>query len=325
MARRCGFVIALAACLWGSPVFAGPAGDNAAKAEESFRQAKELENDGKYREACPLFALSYALDPRPGELFNLAYCYEKEDRIASAWVMWQKGADMAEAVGDTDRATAAREHAKSLKVPHATVMVAPQAQGMPVEVTLDGAPLASDDWGKAIPVDPGEHRVAASSHVLQTWSAHFTAGSEQEPTVAIPALAPAPAPTPPERPEHKTSVLRPIAWTLGGTGLAALGVGAAFGIAGLVIKSASTENRDCVAFSGLKSVRRGGRRGRQAGALGLPGGGTRSYVFGGSLLVTAAAFWLVPRSATPGLHPARFILRPWIAREVWSATLEAAW
>jgi hypothetical protein len=328
MAKGCAFVIAIVSgCLWAGMARAEPTPDNVARAREFVLKAKELESAGQYHEACPLFALSYALDPHPGELFNLAYCYEKDDRIASAWLTWIKGAEMAEASGDGSRAAAAREHARDIesKVPRVTVTVAPQAKGMPVEVTLDGSPVASDEWGKAIPVDPGRHEILAAGRVLQTWSKDFVASSEQAPTVEVPELGPAPSsisPTP--APERKGSALRSVAWSLGGVGLAALGVGAAFGIAGLVNKNASTEDRHCVPFAGLNRCDVVGSDDVTRARFDFQAADV-SYVVGGGLLVTAAALWFVSRQGTPRMQPARLMLRPEIARQAWSATLEATW
>ena len=323
MVKGCACVIAIVAGLSGGLARAEEAPDNAGRSHALYQDAKRLESEGRYHEACPLFALSYTLDPHPKELFNLAYCYEKDDRIASAWLMWQKGADTAEALGDMDRAEVAREHAKDLvpQVPHVTVHVAPQARGTPVDVTLDGVPLVSDSWGRPIPVDAGPHEVAAASHVLQMWSSRFVASSAETPSVEVPELAPLPAQGsvgPPPNPERRSSVLQPIAWTVGGAGLAALGVGAAFGIAGLVNKSASTDDRNCVGSNkcnadGAADVLRA-RQDMQTADV--------TYAVGGILLVTATALWLVSRgNSARTTHPISLVLQPPIAREPWSISV----
>jgi hypothetical protein len=326
MVKGCACVIAIVGGLSGGPARAEEIPDNGGRARALYDEAKKLENEGRYHEASPLFALSYALDPHPKALFNLAYCYEKDDRIASAWLMWQKGADTADAMGEMDRAEVAREHAKDLapKVPHVTVYVAPQPSGALVEVTLDGAPLVSDSWGRPIPVDAGAHEVSAASHVLQTWSSRFVASLGDTPSVEVPQLEPLPAQGPalsPPPAEPRSSLLPPIAWTVGGAGVAALGVGAAFGIAGLVNKSASTENRDCVGgacnSTGLSEVARAQQDMKAADV---------SFAIGGGLIVAGAGLWLGARAASPSVtKTANVVVQPGLGHGSWAVSVDGTW
>ena len=57
----------------------------------------------------------------------------------------------------------------------------------------DGAKLAVGEWGVAIPVDPGEHVVAASAEGRAPWETRASV-REVSGTVAIPLLEPLPAP-----------------------------------------------------------------------------------------------------------------------------------
>src|SRR5688500_1084042 len=56
-----------------------------AEAEQLFRDGKRLMKEGKYDEACVAFEASQKADPATSTLLNIADCYEKAGRIASAW------------------------------------------------------------------------------------------------------------------------------------------------------------------------------------------------------------------------------------------------
>ena len=67
-----------------SPAFA-QSGSNKAAAEALFSEGRSLASAGKCDEAIPKFQASQKLDPGIGTLLNLADCYEKVGRTASAW------------------------------------------------------------------------------------------------------------------------------------------------------------------------------------------------------------------------------------------------
>src|SRR5438034_1147130 len=71
-----------------------------AAAEASFEEARQLVLAGHFAEACPKLEASQRLDPAPGTELNLADCYEKTDRFASAWGMFQQAADDERRAGD---------------------------------------------------------------------------------------------------------------------------------------------------------------------------------------------------------------------------------
>src|SRR5687768_12013927 len=63
---------------------------NLGAAEVAFDEAIALSEAGKYEEACSKFEESDRLDHAMNTLFNLADCYEKIGRIASAWEAFSK-------------------------------------------------------------------------------------------------------------------------------------------------------------------------------------------------------------------------------------------
>src|SRR5512145_2755140 len=64
----------------------GQAGSDRVTARSLFDEARALVAAGKVADACPKFEESQRLDPGPGTLFNLADCYERSGRTATAWL-----------------------------------------------------------------------------------------------------------------------------------------------------------------------------------------------------------------------------------------------
>ena len=172
-------------------------GGNKVAAEALFEEGRRLMSEGKAADACPKFVDSQRLDPSPGTLLNLASCYEKTSRPATAWATYREGASAAAAAGRQDLVATAQRHADSLaaSLPRLNVTVAAPVEGMTVK--LDGVDVGRGAWGAALPVDPGEHTLDASAPQYKPWSSKVTIGKEATTTpVAIPALEAAPAPPP---------------------------------------------------------------------------------------------------------------------------------
>src|SRR5579859_2493469 len=139
-------------------------------AEALFEEGRKLVGDGKYAEACPKFADSERLDPSASTLLNLASCYEKLGRTASAWATFREAASAANAVGRADYMGTAQRHADALspRLSRLTVTVAGSLAGIRVE--RDAAAVDPAEWGTPIPVDPGEHTIAATAPGHQAWA-----------------------------------------------------------------------------------------------------------------------------------------------------------
>jgi serine/threonine-protein kinase len=207
------------------------AGD-AAVAEQLFSEARALMAQGRYAEACAKFQASQRLDAGVGTLLNLAECYEKSGRTASAWATYLEAQGAAERGQQPARATFAAEHARAL-APHLariTIKVGVAARVPGLEVAYDDHALGPGAWGSAVPLDPGPHVIAARAPGREPWSARVELGPEQARLVEVPVLVP-PAAEQPARPSAPAATAWPaIGWGLGGAGLVAVGVGSWFGL-----------------------------------------------------------------------------------------------
>jgi hypothetical protein len=227
---------------------ADPPARNPAVGEALFRHGRQLLDQGKVAEACEKFAASQAADPALGTLLNLAACHERQGRTATAWSEFTDAAGQAAAAGDKQRGEYARTRAAALDKTLYRVTIDVVDRAPDLTVKLDGQPLAREALGTPLPFDPGERTIEASAPGRTPWSQKLTVpkGAGQQ-RLEIPALAVVPvvAATPPPltqpepipmvttAPEPSGPTLsnrRKLALGIGGAGVVAVGVGAAFGI-----------------------------------------------------------------------------------------------
>ena len=86
-----------------------------AAARTLFHEARTLMDKGRHVEACPKLEESLRLDHGIGTQFNLAHCWEKLGRTASAWGLFMDAASASAAAGQRKRAKAAEQRAASLE------------------------------------------------------------------------------------------------------------------------------------------------------------------------------------------------------------------
>ena len=134
------------------------------QADALFREGRTLLDSKKYDEACPKLAESQRLDPGAGTLLALALCHEGQGKTATAWGELNEAAALGKRVGRADLANAAQKRATVMEPQLAKVVVrVPQNDKVAYDVKRDGETLPASDWGTAVPVDPGEHRVDVSA------------------------------------------------------------------------------------------------------------------------------------------------------------------
>jgi len=217
--------------------------DDPAAAQSLFNDAKKLMTAGKYADACPKLEESQRLAPATGTKFNLADCYEHIGRTASAWAGFLSVASSAKNANQASRERAARDRATALepKLARIAVVVPEPSRATGLAVTRDGEPVGDAEWaGEAMPVDPGQHTIAASAPGKRAWKAIVDVqGVATTTKLIVPPLddEPVPAPAagtavatgasaPPAPPPAAPASSSTLGWVLVGVGGAVIAGGA---------------------------------------------------------------------------------------------------
>lgn len=129
-----------------------------AAAEALFAEGRTLLKQGRLAEACPKFEASQRLDPANGTLMNLAECYEKSGRLASAWVTFRDAAAGAASAGQAARAAHARTRAADVE-PRLCRLRVDVDRSVEQPVFRDDVALDRAVFGQAIPIDPGRYAI----------------------------------------------------------------------------------------------------------------------------------------------------------------------
>jgi serine/threonine-protein kinase len=228
-----------------------------ALAESLFDRGLEQMRLGKDEEACQSLERSQAIEPGVGTMLYLAECYEKLGRTASAWAMYREAASLAQEQGQAERAKKGATRAEFLtpSLSKLTLVVPSHAAVPGLAITRNGSSVPSAAWGAALPVDPGEQKIAASAPGYEPWSLSVNLPpngarivvdvpalqalppSEVPPPAAVaqsePATPSAPQPAAAaslEDSKPRSTFHKPLAYALGGAGIVVLGVGTYFGI-----------------------------------------------------------------------------------------------
>lgn len=242
--------------------------DDGGAAQALFDKAVAELEAGRFDAACPGFAESQRLDPRPGTLFALADCESAQGKIASAlghyheYLGWVSRLAEDQRARHEERVGLARAQVEALqsKVPTLLLALSPSAPaGMVVE--RDGVVLQGAALGVALPIDPGEHVVVSRAPGVPDERLTVSMGVGDSKSIELPFRPTAPPPTapPPTLPEQTAFVAEPkappagaddngesqrtLGYVAGGLGLAGLVVGSVTGV--LVLDRKATVDREC--------------------------------------------------------------------------------
>ncbi len=189
-----------------APARAQSAADSAT-AQALFDRAKRFMAEGNYADACPVLEESERIEPRSGTRVNLADCYERTSRYASAWSMFLNAATLAKG-NNPEREAVARDRAAAL-VPRLSnlVITAPSASTTPgLEITRDGVRVGTAQLGLPLPADGGEHTIVARAPGRRSWQTKVTLRpSGHTANVRVPDLDAAPPETPSSTPSGPTA------------------------------------------------------------------------------------------------------------------------
>jgi hypothetical protein len=302
------------------------AASNRAAAEALFNEGRTLAASGKYAAACPKFEASEQLDPGLGTLLNLAECYEKLGKTASAWAEYKEAIPLARAAGSKVRQDLATERAQALESRLSMLTIramggTEDANGL--EIRRDGVPVQPAELGSPIPVDPGPHTIEAAAPGRQKWASTVQVADASKLAVEVPVLAPAavssaplpdagkPIESPPlDQSAHagSASTQRTAAVVVGAVGVVGVGIGAVFGL-GASSKWSDAKSK-CTAYPyGCSQDALDARDSAKSKASVA----TVAFIVGGAAIAGAAVLWLTAspsqEKVAVGIGPGAAFLR----------------
>jgi hypothetical protein len=263
-------------------------GTDPAAAEVLFREARQLMEQGKLDEACPRFMESQRLDPATGTLLAVASCHEQQGQLATAWAEYTAVAGRAEKEGRQDRASVAKERARSLEPRLSTLTLSAPPAVLAIKglnVRRDGVDFSSAVFNRALPIDGGLHTIelSAPGYLPESLSIQIDREADTA-TLVLPLLRSDPGKTgaPGEdtpRADASTSSgmtgRETLGIGIGAAGIAAATVGGAFLVAALVKMDQSNEyctaDNRCANRTGMELRADAVDWGNLATALGIGG------------------------------------------------------
>lgn len=293
------------------------------RADQLFQEGRKLLDAGNAAAACPKFEESQRLDPGLGTLLNLADCYERTGRLASALSAFRSSEEQARRLGEKRRETAAADRARALegRVPRVTITLAAGERPTGFEVRRNGAVVTALDYGRPIAVDPGATTIDASAPGHEPFHRELTVGASQsQQNVDVPMLAPSAGTKPPPGngdvlpPSRDTRRVDPgagrrrLAYIIGGVGVAALGAGVGLGV------KAKGDYDDAGCTDGVCPDRESLQRADDARSLGnlgtvVGGVGVAALTAGVVLWLTAPSARTVEVMPTASLESVGFTVR----------------
>ena len=263
-----------------------------AAAQALFDQAKGLMARGQFAQACPRLEESQRLDPGVGTLLNLADCYEKIDRLGSAWSTFLDAASAAREAGQSERELAAQQRAAALgpRLPKIVVSVPREARVPGLVVRRDGQALGEAQFNLPVPTDPGVHVVEASAPDRRPWRDQFAVRAEATLTTAtVPILVQDVATQREAAASSSLGVPRTLALVAAGVGVAGLAVGTGFAIHARSDDDQANAKCPMAACPDMAAVAQSRDAVRESQIA------TGAFVVAGAFVATGAVLWLTAK------------------------------
>jgi hypothetical protein len=283
-----------------------------AAASALFDDARRLMAKGRAAEACPKLEESQRLWPGIGTLFNLASCYEKVGRTASAWTSYREVLAQTITAGQAERVEVIRDRVRAIEPTLVRLVLDVASPVADLQVSRDGVDAAAPLWGIAVPVDPGTHVIRAAAPGYESWQQTITVeGRGKVVTVKVPRLArvsqplaavePEPPPVAATRPEAPATGLvatqparlpppNPVRWQvpvgIAGMALGVAGMGGGVGIGFFARGKAATADCDASNVCSDAGIA------QRAEAMRLGDIGTGVFI-GGAVVAAAGALVLI--------------------------------
>ncbi|HWO20953.1 MAG TPA: tetratricopeptide repeat protein [Kofleriaceae bacterium] len=223
-----------------APAGAQPARAVSPQADALFHRGREQMKRGKIAEACKAFEQSQNLEPKVTTLLNLAGCFEKLGRLATAQALFLQAERQTQAKSDDTMAQlhkVARDRAAKLqpRVSTLTLRVPDERNLARLEILRDDARVSTELWNRAIPIDGGTYTIVARAIGAEAWSTQVIVAAEADAKIVeVPELQPLPrkpdvSPAMPVRPAieggQRGGLGLPISMSVGAAAL----LGGAFG------------------------------------------------------------------------------------------------
>jgi len=295
--RLAGLAFAALLTCAANDAWAGPHEESIAR----FDEGRALVKAGRPAEAVPKFIASLAAEPSAVAALNLADCYERIGKLASARDRFKQAEQLSSTAGDTLRASEARKRAEVLESRLSTITLLPPPAGVQASAWVDGTPLPSDGWGKPRAFDPGPHEVVLQTPdgkrqtkvvTLAEEGTKATVPFDLESTGGVVTEKKKTEPEPAKREEPQPdSGLRTVAIVAGGIGAAALITGGVTGI--LALGAKSDLESACATYPRCPQSQQGelediDNRGHTMATV-----STITFIAGAALLTTGVVLWIL--------------------------------
>ncbi len=293
-----------------------------AVAQALFDEAQKLIADKSFALACPKLEEVVLLQPgKIGAILALARCYESDGKVASAWSRFKNVVEAAKVAGDAREAEAQKKVDElDKRVPRLTLVVRDAIRAVPgLSIKRDGVDVREPQWGVAIPLDAGDHRIEVTAPGKKTWTSDTPLSEGRAITLEVPDLADQAAP---RSSATSTAQLPPVSTSPPETGAPGSFLGLPGKTWGLVLGGAGVAGLLAGGVAGglalgqhdaLAAACPSGRcpAGKQADVDAYETTGLAStvgFAAGGALLAAGAALWLFspspsPRPAAAGVRP----------------------